>query len=400
MRCSSTGACASAACRRPRGRAMFRVVTPMGRCGRRLEGEVDLPAGLEGGALRPAAHLHRVVVDLGEQGGLAGRRRGRMRGRRRGPDRPRRASSRSSSSAAIAYSRLRVVREHRRVVGVDGHRHAGRDQRGQRVFRERRHRPGARHWTSGRSRAGCRRRRDAPAAPRPARRRCRARCARRRAGRARPRSCPARWTRRRAGRCAARRPAPRRSAAANCARGTPSSGPPRPKLTSPSGRSCSAMSRVTSAAGDAGLAGDVEAPAQLRCRSPRSAAAPGVLDRLAERLGRRCRAMTDEYGVQGQLGVADVLRGQVARDLVGQRPDVLGVADQVDDREVDVDEVREVGEREVLGQQLRVGRHRRAPACRAASSATIRGDAEPTWCTCSSALGRPAMNSVVAIEQI
>ena len=28
--------------------------------------------------------------------------------------------------------------------------------------------------------------------------------------------------------------------------------------------------------------------------------------------------------------------------------------------------------------------------CRPASSATIRGDADPTWCTCSSALGRPA----------
>ena len=33
------------------------------------------------------------------------------------------------------------------------------------------------------------------------------------------------------------------------------------------------------------------------------------------------------------------------------------------------------------------------PGCRSASSATIWVDAEPTWCTCSSALGRPAMNS-------
>jgi hypothetical protein len=31
--------------------------------------------------------------------------------------------------------------------------------------------------------------------------------------------------------------------------------------------------------------------------------------------------------------------------------------------------------------------------CRAASSATIRGDADPTWWTCSSAFGRPARNS-------
>ncbi len=34
------------------------------------------------------------------------------------------------------------------------------------------------------------------------------------------------------------------------------------------------------------------------------------------------------------------------------------------------------------------------PACRAASAATVCGDAEPTWWTCSSAFGRPAMKSV------
>src|SRR5262245_40880686 len=32
------------------------------------------------------------------------------------------------------------------------------------------------------------------------------------------------------------------------------------------------------------------------------------------------------------------------------------------------------------------------PGWRMASSETIAGDAEPTWCTCSSALGSPAMN--------
>src|SRR3954452_8336549 len=35
------------------------------------------------------------------------------------------------------------------------------------------------------------------------------------------------------------------------------------------------------------------------------------------------------------------------------------------------------------------------PGCRSASSETIRGEAEPTWCTCSSALGRWAMKSAV-----
>ena len=39
------------------------------------------------------------------------------------------------------------------------------------------------------------------------------------------------------------------------------------------------------------------------------------------------------------------------------------------------------------------GRSAPSPGCRAASSATMRGEAEPTWCTCSSALGRPAMKA-------
>ena len=34
------------------------------------------------------------------------------------------------------------------------------------------------------------------------------------------------------------------------------------------------------------------------------------------------------------------------------------------------------------------------PGCRSASWATIRGDADPTWWTCSSALGRPATKDV------
>ena len=32
------------------------------------------------------------------------------------------------------------------------------------------------------------------------------------------------------------------------------------------------------------------------------------------------------------------------------------------------------------------------PSCRAASWATVCGDADPMWCTCNSALGSPAMN--------
>ena len=153
-----------------------------------------------------------------------------------------------------------------------------------------------------------------------------------------------------------RSPAARAAAkcGANCGRGTPISGPPRPKLTSPSGRCCRATSRVMSAAGSAGLPRDVEAPSQgqvvLGLR-----AEPGVLDGLAHGLGGDATA---DVGVRrhGELGVADVLRGQVLRHLVGQRPHVLLVADQVDHRQVDLDEVREVREAEVVGEQRRIGR--------------------------------------------
>jgi hypothetical protein len=69
---------------------------------------------------------------------------------------------------------------------------------------------------------------------------------------------------------------------------------------------------------------------------------------------------------------------QLARDLVGQQPQVLGLRDEVDDRQVDLDEVVEVAEREVLGDRVGIGRHRRRPSLRAASSATMRGEAEPT----------------------
>ncbi len=49
--------------------------------------------------------------------------------------------------------------------------------------------------------------------------------------------------------------------------------------------------------GQAGLAGDVEAPAQLDAAARRAARAPGVLDRLAERRRRDAPRDTCEYGV-------------------------------------------------------------------------------------------------------
>ena len=126
--------------------------------------------------------------------------------------------------------------------------------------------------------------------------------------------------------------------------------------------------------------------------SSRSAAsrASSMASRNASAGMPRC---TERVRRDGQLGVADLPGRHVAGHLVGQHPDVRRVADQVHHGQVHLDEVREVPEGEVVGQQLRVGRHP-AAGCRAASSATMRGEAEPTWCTCSSALGSPAMKSV------
>src|SRR5674476_69433 len=60
----------------------------------------------------------------------------------------------------------------------------------------------------------------------------------------------------------------------------------------------------------------------------------------------------------GQLDVADVLARQLLGDAVSEGPDVLRGAYEVDDRQVQLDEVGEVGEREVVSQGLRVRRHR------------------------------------------
>jgi hypothetical protein len=63
----------------------------------------------------------------------------------------------------------------------------------------------------------------------------------------------------------------------------------------------------------------------------------------------------------GQLRVPDLLAGQLAGHLVGEDPDVLRVADEIHDAQVDLDEVREVAELEVVGERVRVGRHGGAP---------------------------------------
>ena len=114
---------------------------------------------------------------------------------------------------------------------------------------------------------------------------------------------------------------------------------------------------------DPGLAGDVVDPPQ---HQPEVALGrdPRVLDGLGVGLDGDA---ADHGGVRRarQLGVAQVLAlRHLAGDLVGQQPDVLGRADQVDDGEVDLDEVGEVAEGEELPQRLEVGRHTRRRVAR------------------------------------
>ena len=143
------------------------------------------------------------------------------------------------------------------------------------------------------------------------------------------------------------------------------------------------------------LPGDVEAPPQDDAEIALGGD-PGVLDRLAHRVRRD---PVDDVRVRGDghLGVTHLLAGQLARDLIGQQPQVLGLRDQVDDRQVDLDEVVEVAEGEVLGEASGSAGTGDVPSLRAASSATIRGEADPTWCTCSSALGMPTMKAVRSV---
>jgi hypothetical protein len=103
------------------------------------------------------------------------------------------------------------------------------------------------------------------------------------------------------------------------------------------------------------LAGDVEAPPQHDAEVPLGGD-PRVLDRLAHGCGRDATAHV-RVRRDGDLGIPDLLARELARHLVGQRPDVLSVPDEVHHREKDLDEVGEVAEHEEIGQQPGVCRH-------------------------------------------
>src|SRR5215211_7352508 len=82
----------------------------------------------------------------------------------------------------------------------------------------------------------------------------------------------------------------------------------------------------------------------------------GVFNRLQKRLSWQIVAYRDVRG-HSQLGIADVLRGHVCRDLVGKQAYILGRLDQSDNVEIVPDEMREVVEDEGLRQLIRIARH-------------------------------------------
>ena len=88
------------------------------------------------------------------------------------------------------------------------------------------------------------------------------------------------------------------------------------------------------------VGGDVEDPLELQTKITICRLA-GVLDRLQERFGRQLIA--DRYVWRHcQLDIADVLGRHVGCDPVGDQVDIFGSLDQIDDREIVPDEVREV----------------------------------------------------------
>ena len=74
--------------------------------------------------------------------------------------------------------------------------------------------------------------------------------------------------------------------------------------------------------------------------------------------------MTEVYGEQVSSAYRICCARHVAGDLVGEHPDVLGRADEVDHRQVDVDEVREVGERGSTRRELVGSFGTGGPRCR------------------------------------
>ena len=255
----------------------------------------------------------------------------------------------------MAYSAVEVGPEHRRVVGVDRDHHAGVAERRDRVLVQRRHRPGRdvgrrahlqRDARGGEVREQLRVLGGRRAVPDPL-------------GAEQPDRVPDRL---RAGGL----PGVRDAAQPGGARGVEV----RLEL-----RAGYADLRATEAEADQRVRGVVQRVVQGRVggrqsRLPRDVVDPaqhqpevplGVDPALLQRLGVGLdRDAPDHGGVRraGQLGVPQRLAlGHLAGDLVGQQPDVVGRADQVDDREVDLDEVREVAEREELLQRLRVAGH-------------------------------------------
>ena len=272
------------------------------------------------------------------------------------------ASSRPSRSAAISYSRLSVVREHRRVVGVHRHRHAGVPERPDRVLLEAGHRAGGDvgrradlERDAGLGEVGEQRgvlgRRGAVADPLGAA--AGAATSQTVSGPVVSPACGTRVQPGGAGRVEVRLELRPRHADLRAAE---------PEADQPLGPVVDGVRRAsrrrTGPRTRRGCRRSSAAPARSRARPrPGRPRSPRCRPRSAcPRPGSSGR--TEVYGVQVSSAYRSVLLGRhLAGDLVGQVVDVLGRADQVDDREVDLDEVREVAELVEPAQLVQVAGH-------------------------------------------
>jgi hypothetical protein len=126
----------------------------------------------------------------------------------------------------------------------------------------------------------------------------------------------------------------------------------------------------------------------------------GVLDRLGVGLDRYAHPHAGERR-HGELGVANPLCRKALDDLTGEQVNVLGCAQQGDGRQVDIDEVRKIGEgeevlerREVLGHTgIRVACGERGHRLRARRADVVDvqlglGQAGNEICVCRALTGR------------
>ncbi len=174
--------------------------------------------------------------------------------------------------------------------------------------------------------------------------------------------------------------------------GTPISGPPSPNETSPSGRSRSSVARRTVSSADSSPASPGMSKHQ-RSTVPNSASADLRASSIASMKARSSMPRrVEENGVTVSSAYRICCRAMSrAISYVSSRTSSGVRIRSTTDRYTSMKCAKSVNVKKSARASGSVGTLE--SGWRAASSATIRGEAEPTWWTCSSALGSPAMKA-------